>query len=300
MSEEQKRILQMVSEGKINVDEAERLLKLLDSEPENGDIPPVPPVPPTSPRRETTGGPTTGKTIYTGFTRVEAHSAVDADLTRGAQYSVEISNADAHDVEISQDGETLKIRRPGYFGFGWWGNWGARARVRITMPEIRGVAAHGASYIKVQGFHSENELFMLSIGASRIKLVNISAGSCRADVTGASSLSGDIVVKGTGFISAFGASHARLTGSAHKLTLRLSGASNFKMSEFTADEIDAHFNGACNGSINVTSRLDANLSGASNLNYSGSPVMGNIITTGASHLNHTTAPPVPPAPPVFS
>lgn len=37
MSESQKKILQMLAEGKINVDEAERLMKLIDTDSERGD-----------------------------------------------------------------------------------------------------------------------------------------------------------------------------------------------------------------------------------------------------------------------
>ncbi len=290
MNESRKKILQMVADKKISADEGEQLLSLLDREETVRNQPGV------EAKSAHKDNATSSKRQYTGFRRVEVHSAIDVEMTHGSDYSVEIAPDDCDDIQITQDGETLKIRRPGYFGFGWWGNWGARLKVRITMPELNGVSAHGPSYARVQGFQGENELVMVAIGASRVKIQNVVAGSFRGEVTGASNITGDITAKNEGSLMVSGASHVRLSGTAPKLSLKVYGASHAKMDEFVTTDADVHFSGASHGSFEVNGRLDANLSGASHLHYTGNPVMGNIVTNGASHLNRN---PVPPVPPVF-
>ncbi|MCY3668953.1 MAG: hypothetical protein OXH81_25090 [Gemmatimonadetes bacterium] len=52
MNENSRRVLEMLSEGKVSVDEAERLLSLVDEEPETTTAvqPPAPPAPPAPPQ----------------------------------------------------------------------------------------------------------------------------------------------------------------------------------------------------------------------------------------------------------
>ena len=55
--------------------------------------------------------------------------------------------------------------------------------------------------------------------------------------------------------------------------------------DFPVNDADVEFSGASSGTINLSGRLDADISGASRLYYIGEPTMGNINTSGASSLS---------------
>jgi hypothetical protein len=82
-----------------------------------------------------------------------------------------------------------------------------------------------------------------------------------------------------------GASDVELDGSASDATIEASGASKARLSDFTVKDAEVKLSGASNASINASGRLDADLSGASQLNYAGNPTMGTIRVSGASKLN---------------
>jgi len=69
------------------------------------------------------------------------------------------------------------------------------------------------------------------------------------------------------------------------MTADVSGASRFNLGGFMVNNADVTFSGASNGTVNLSGKLDANLSGASKLSYIGEPTMGNVNTSGASTLS---------------
>jgi hypothetical protein len=70
--------------------------------------------------------------------------------------------------------------------------------------------------------------------------------------------------------------------SAEDVNITLSGASKVA-GDLTAGNVN--FSGASTGTINLSGKLDANLSGASKLSYIGEPTMGTINTSGGSTLS---------------
>jgi hypothetical protein len=64
----------------------------------------------------------------------------------------------------------------------------------------------------------------------------------------------------------------------------VSGASRFSLDDFTVSDANINISGASTGTINLSGRLDANVSGASTLLYIGEPTMGTINVSGASTL----------------
>jgi len=185
MSENQKKVLQMVAEGKISVEEGERLLSLLGREEAVNTVPPIPPRTPETLVQDSLARTTYDKTKFTGFKRLDVSAAVEVAVEQGNEWTVEISPGDSRDVNVTQDGETLKIRRPSYFGFGWWGTWGGRPRIRITMPALEAVTIHGASSGAINGFQTDHELSLNVQGASHLKMNNITAGSFHVNLVGA-------------------------------------------------------------------------------------------------------------------
>ena len=54
---------------------------------------------------------------------------------------------------------------------------------------------------------------------------------------------------------------------------------------FMVNNADIRFSGASTGTVNLDGRLDADLDGASKLEYIGEPTMGTVNTSGASKLS---------------
>jgi hypothetical protein len=79
-----------------------------------------------------------------------------------------------------------------------------------------------------------------------------------------------------------GASTLTANGQADDLMATVSGASTLNISGLSINDADMQISGASHATINLSGRLDANVSGASSLQYSGQPTLGNVSTSGAS------------------
>jgi hypothetical protein len=81
-----------------------------------------------------------------------------------------------------------------------------------------------------------------------------------------------------------GASDCKVTGSANKFDLVCSGASSFKGADLKVDEADLDASGASSIKIQVIESLKARASGASSIQYKGSPKIYNQNASGASSI----------------
>lgn len=79
-----------------------------------------------------------------------------------------------------------------------------------------------------------------------------------------------------------GGSALTMEGRANRLTVSASGGSSIVLSNFVVIDADIEFSGGSQGTINLSGRLDANLSGGSKLFYLGDPTLGDITTSGGS------------------
>ena len=82
-----------------------------------------------------------------------------------------------------------------------------------------------------------------------------------------------------------GGSTIRMTGEANNLVAACSGGSGLELSEFAVNNATIEFSGVSHGTINVDGRLDADLSGGSQLFYIGNPTLGDISTSGGSAVS---------------
>ena len=85
-------------------------------------------------------------------------------------------------------------------------------------------------------------------------------------------------------VDASGGSSATVYGSASSLSLDGSGGSHIDLSGFHVTDAQVNLSGGAWSTINLSGRLDANVSGGSALYYIGSPTMGNISNTGFSTI----------------
>ena len=103
-------------------------------------------------------------------------------------------------------------------------------------------------------------------------------------MSGASKVIGAITGSDANF-DVSGASTIQLEGSASNVVIDGSGASRVNLGGFTVDNVDIELGCASSGTVKLDGRLDANLSGASKLEYIGEPTMGTINTSGGSTLS---------------
>ena len=199
--------------------------------------------------------------VLSDFSRVEVGSAFDFEIIQSDSYSVSVTaddNAFEH-IEVAKRGDTLKIGIKAFPSVV-----PTTLEAVVTLPQLRGLVISGASDGYVTGFSSVEDIEIGVSGASKLA-GDITAGDAEFDVSGASTI--------------------RLEGSADDMVASVSGASSFNLADFMVNDADVDFSGASSGTVNVTGRLDANLSGASKLSYISEPTMGNINTSGASTLS---------------
>jgi len=236
------------------------------------------------------GGPTgvigSGKLVtrdmdFKDFTIVEVGYAFEVDVTQLSSYSVSITMDDNlfDYLQASKTGERLIIRlKPGY-------NYqSVTLRAKITLPDLYELGLSGAAHGTVEGFSSSHRFIVGLSGATSLNMADMSAGDTRIEVSGASRVIGGITVSGDVQFIVSGASTVELEGAANDAVIDVSGASGLGLSDFPVHNADVKLSGAGRATVSLDGRLDADVSGASQLLYTGSPTMGDIETSGGSTI----------------
>jgi len=207
------------------------------------------------------GNVETKEYTFSDFNKVEISSAFEFEISQSGSYSVSITADDniIDKVEVTKAGTTLKIDLKTIPRLG-----PVTLKAEVTMPKLRGLAVSGASRGTVSDFSSTENLDINVSGASKVT-GDITAGDADFEVSGASTV--------------------QLEGLANNMAANVSGASRFNLGGLMVDNANVTFSGASNGTINLSGKLDAKLSGASKLSYIGEPTMGNINTSGASTIS---------------
>jgi len=219
--------------------------------------------------------------VFSDFNKVEVSSAFEFEIVQSDSYRISITADDNlfEHIQVTKEGNTLKI---GIKTISI--QWPVTLKVVVTMPQLRGIDISGASKGSVSNFSSTENLDIEVSGASSLELVEMSAGDVDFDISGAGKVIGDMTADDVDF-DVSGASTVQLEGSASNIVADVSGASRMKLAGFTVNNADVSLSGASNGTVNLSGKLDANLSGASKLEYIGEPTMGAINTSGASTLS---------------
>ena len=209
-----------------------------------------------------TGNSQTQTMNFANFTAVNVGSAFKVSITQSSTFSVVITASQGmlNRIEVTQTGTTLKIDiQPGVFS----GSFNAVAQ--ITMPKLDKIVFSGATHGTASGF-SSNDPFVADLsGASSLQMTNFQTGNITTELSGASSFTA--------------------VGTANNLVSVVYGASNLDFSNLRVHNAAVNLSGASSVQINISGRLDADLTGASSLQYSGAPTLGNISTSGASVIS---------------
>lgn len=218
---------------------------------------------------------------FSDFKQVDVGSAFEVEITQADSYRVSVTADDNlfEYIQVSREGETLKIGLKTVSL-----QWPVTLKAVVTMPQLSGLNISGATRGTVSGFSSTENLDIEVSGASSLDLADISAGDVKFDVSGASKVTGDFITGNVDF-DVDGASSVQLEGSASDIVVDADGASRVKLAGFTVNNANINLGGASRGTVNLDGRLDADLSGASKLEYMGEPTMGTINTSGASTLS---------------
>jgi hypothetical protein len=198
----------------------------------------------------------------TDFTEVEAHNAFDVTVKQGEPFQVHVTTDDnlfPHLV-VEKVGDRLVIR---YDNRQFSNFMATRQEAAITMPDLTGLRASGATHIRLPDFKTQSAV--------------------DANLSGASQLSGALDAPRLQ-LEASGASNGTLSGAIPDVRLTLSGASQFDLGKLATDTAFARLSGASSATVNPTQALDYHLSGASTLRYYGDPSIGEREESGGSRV----------------
>ena len=197
-----------------------------------------------------------------GFSKVDASSAFEVEVTSSDEYSVLLTVDEKVEpyLDVRVEGDTLHIGvqpDPTFAGAS------QPLTAQVSMPRLTGVALSGASNATVEGFASDERLDVDLSGASHLK-GEIEAGAVRFEVSGASILT--------------------LSGAGGQTTLEVSGASQANLQQFAVADASIKLSGASRAAVNASGKIDADVSGASTLHYTGTPTMGSIKSSGGGRV----------------
>lgn len=230
------------------------------------------------------GSPDIGTKYYDfqDFKQVEVSNAFEVEIDRADTYQVNVTlneNLFEH-LDISVSGDTLRIRMKPYVSFIH-----TTQKAAISMPDLRNLKLSGATRGTVTGFHEIGAVGLTVSGASHLVINDfITEDSAQINVSGASRITGSMeTIDGNFEIS--GASSLDLTGSGSDVSLDVSGASRARLTKFYMVDAAVNVSGASEANVEVSGRLDLNVSGASRLTYGGDPGLGRVEVSGASTLS---------------
>ena len=229
---------------------------------------------------EKDAGPTVSRNYdFTDFTSIEIGHAFKLEVTRADTYSISISASEDvfNQIDVSKTGNKLEISLDTLIFRSY-----RSPRVKITMPELRGLYLSGASEGNVKGFRSSQDFDLTLSGASELDM-DMETGAFECEISGASEVTGYLKATSCDIVLS-GASQIDLEGSGGNIRLGASGASQVDMANFSVNNADINFSGASDGSLDINGRLDVTLSGLSILEFSGNPTLGDFNLTGGSEL----------------
>lgn len=215
------------------------------------------------------------------FDKVDIGYAFKVNIVQDGYFKVEVTADDNvfKYIRVTKMGNTLRIQVDPVTLIG-----SPTLEADISMPKLTGLEFSGATSGTVSGFDSADDLDLDLSGASSLDLNGITAGDIKFDVSGASKADGDLYAGNIDF-DVSGASTVKLEGSGADIVIDGSGASNVDLEDFEVNNADVALSGASKSIVNLTGKLDADLSGASNLKYIGEPAMGTVNTSGGSNLS---------------
>ena len=225
------------------------------------------------------GDLTTRNFDLSDFTEVAAQSGFQLELVQSSTFSVEVTADDnvMDYIDVYKSGNTLKIRPQWNRSFR-----SVTLRAKITMPDLSEIKLSGGSRAGISGFNSSHDLSVGLSGGSSVT-GDITAGDVYLSLSGGShvNLSGsanELVATGSG------GSHISLSGSAENIVIKGSGGSHFNLQDYSVSDADINLSGGSHAYVHVNGTLNVDISGGSEVHYTGEPTLGDIDVDWDSEL----------------
>ena len=199
------------------------------------------------------------------FHAVQVSSAFEVMISQGNEASVAVS-ASSKDVishiQTKVEDGVLSIWLDEK-GKKWTKN--RKLRAYISVKDMDLFKASGACDIKIDGQLKLSDLILV--------------------LSGASVMSGNLVISGKFKVDLSGASDLKITGSADEVVIAAEGASDVKAFDFVTSVCNVTASGASDVRITVDKEISAKLTGASSMSYKGGAIIKDIKTSGASSIS---------------
>ena len=207
------------------------------------------------------GDLTTESYDFRDFSRIEAHSGFELEVTMSGTFSIGITADDnvQEYIAVEKSGDTLDIRLRGTRFYH-----SITLRARVTMLNLYRIELSGGSRADITGFSSSHDF--------------------DADLSGGSRLNGDIIAANVEF-ELSGGSQVELEGSGEDLVIDGSGGSQLDLEDFPIDDASIGLSGGSRATINISGTLSVDLSGGSRVLYVGEPTLGDIELSGDSQVS---------------
>jgi hypothetical protein len=169
-------------------------------------------------------------------------------------FNVQITQGTTYSVKVMTDDniqQYLNVHKEGttlYVELKPGGYQTTQLKAEITLPTIKNIQLSGGSIVNAQNFNLSDTLG-----------IDLSGGS-----------------------------QVTVTGQATDLTLSGSGGSIMRLGDLQANNATVDMSGGSQGTVNLNGRLDASLSGGSQLHYKGNPTLGRVDSTGGSTITPAT------------
>jgi len=197
-----------------------------------------------------------------GFDQVEVQDGFQAEISAGDTFAVrlEVDQNLVDHVDVLKVGSTLTIRLKPLSSYSLVN---VTRRAKVSMPRLLGIESSGGSQVEIHGFRSNEDL--------------------STEVSGGGRLSGDIEAGELEFVCS-GGSDLTLDGAGDGLGLEASGGSEVDLADFEVADASIAASGGSRVTVNVSGRLDVQAGGGSKVYYLGSPILGEIDSSGGSSV----------------
>ena len=229
--------------------------------------------------------------VENSYTKLEVQDAFDVTVSDAAtQITITAGEYVMPNVVVETVDNTLKI-----YLKGWHTNRGADMTVILPYnADLTSVDLSGASEFRSEyGLFGEKVQVELS-GASDF-YCDIDADEIDMDLSGASYVEGNIDASELD-LDMSGSSNATLKGQVTTLDIDLSGACSIEKTingssyGFECDVCKGEMSGGSDAYIHCNSIIKVDLSGASELHFTGNPFTGDCTTSGGSDIIHDVNP----------
>jgi hypothetical protein len=193
-------------------------------------------------------------------------------------------------IKVDQTGKRLSVWvKSGKGGFfDWFVHGKETVNIILRVKQLDYLELSGGAQARVDDLKGI-ELDVKTSGAANVKFAQLTMDKVKMDLSGAANVRINSVVTKAQYYGISGASNVEIkeAGRSELLEVSASGASNFRGQKLTAKQADLNASGASHINAAVTESLNADASGASSVDYYGSP-RAKTKATGASHVNAHT------------